>query len=749
MLSCSTEQTPSAPALYGMNAAGGDMSYEQKNTKNPQEGSDFIFVSDKDIDYIAAKKIGFVRLLFSWEGMQDQLFGPLSNNDYTTKMKSRVDLMTSKGINVMIEPHAGSDTNFARYRGQPVGSTTVSNAAFADFWKKMTGIYLNNPRVIYGLSNEPSNIGTMQWFAAAQAAIDGIRSTGSKQMIMVPGNCFTSSSAWMDSSCDIASPKVSSGVGWLTLRDPAKNMVASVHLYLDVNGGGHGDDVVSPTIGVERLKPAVDWAKANGIRIHLSEIGAATIAGSAGKIAIQNLLNYIDQNKDTVIGWSWWAYGPPVWWGQAFWHFSLCPLDTTNYTQDDPKWTWISPYLKGTNSVLPTTVPVVAVDASTPPVSATKPANPITFTKNAVFPLVVNGTINYVYVPNGYDSSHNTPMQLFVWMHGCGGIAQNDAGMVSYMPNQNWISLSIGGRDGGCWSGVATDGPKVLGAMSDIKTHFNIDPQKVVLGGYSSGGDIGYPLLFQNAKLFSGALFENTGPSASALNDSKSAAWKVNITHLAHISDNTYPIDAARNQMATLRTNGFPVNLIEKSGGHWDQDNGAFGTTYDLRTFLLPLLQTNTWQAPGGVPMDAGVDSGPLVMDAGTPDTGVDSSVKDSSVTDSAPVDSGTMPITLWARTQVFERDATHVCMYFFVKNTMTTPQTWNTLYVNSKTGKLKSFWFLNTNQTVGTAGSIKFTPKPTGGVGTIIASGELNVGGSCFDLGSSEALPVISGVVH
>lgn len=106
------------------------------------------------------------------------------------------------------------------------------------------------------------------------------------------------------------------------MQDPAKNLVASIHVYLDTNASGSGDDIVSPTIGVERLTKVVNWAKSNGVKLHLSEIGA-NATNPAAKLAVQNLLNYIQSNNTTVIGWSWWAYGPPSWWGG--YKFTLSP----------------------------------------------------------------------------------------------------------------------------------------------------------------------------------------------------------------------------------------------------------------------------------------------------------------------------------------------------------------------------------------------------------------------------------------
>lgn len=229
--------------------------------------------------------------------------------------------------------------------------------------------------------------------------------------------------------------------------------------------------------------------------------------------------------------------------------------------------------------------------------SPTKPTSPVAFQKEVV--LTTNsGTTNWVYVPSTYDVTHETPTKLFVWLHGCGGRAQYDVYNVSPGGTQNWISLAVGGREGSCWSNAATDGQKVLSAITDLKTHFNINPQQVYLGGYSSGGDIGYVLAFKNANLFAGLLFENTGPSAEAMTLAQSVTKKMPIAHLSHVSDTTYPIATIRTKMTTLKSLGFAVTLLERPGTHWDNDTATSGTVYDLRKLLLPYLSNGFVVAP-------------------------------------------------------------------------------------------------------------------------------------------------------
>lgn len=226
---------------------------------------------------------------------------------------------------------------------------------------------------------------------------------------------------------------------------------------------------------------------------------------------------------------------------------------------------------------------------------------PVTYDSNGFFHLN-SGQSPYVgYKPDTYSDSN--PISLLIWMHGCGGDAEGDLWMVappSSRQTQSYIAISIGGRDGDCWS-VDTDTPKVLAAIVDVAKHFNINPRKVYLGGYSSGGDMTYRVGFQHSSLFAGLLVENSDPfrdtGATQASLLASASWKINVAHLAHLSDTEYPIAGVRANLNTLTANGFPVTLIEKAGTHYDPDNGASGTSYDLIHFLLPSVDAG-WESP-------------------------------------------------------------------------------------------------------------------------------------------------------
>ena len=231
---------------------------------------------------------------------------------------------------------------------------------------------------------------------------------------------------------------------------------------------------------------------------------------------------------------------------------------------------------------------------------STVPTNPFPFTKDTVFTIETAPSNYWAYVPSAYDATHKTPITLFVWLHGCGGMSQYDISNASPGGSQSYIAVAPGGREGGCWD-VNADPARVLATIADVKTHFNINPRRVVLGGYSSGGDLAYRTAFYNAGMFAGVLAENTAPfrdtGSTQAASLAAASWKFHVVHLAHRGDGIYPIAMVRNETAAMQAAGFPIELIERDGGHYDADTPTTGTDYDLRTLLLPHLN-DAWVAP-------------------------------------------------------------------------------------------------------------------------------------------------------
>lgn len=287
-------------------------------------GTHYIYPSAASVDYFRAKGMTVVRLAFRWERLQPTLMQPF-NSDELARLSAFVDGATAGGTTVLLDPH-----NYARWHGNLIGSTAVPNAAFADFWSRLAARYKDNPKVAFGLMNEPHDMPTEQWLAAANAALAAIRGAGAGNLVTVPGNAWTGAHSWAQDWYGTPNATVMKGI-----VDPGSNMLFEVHQYLDGDSSGRSESCVSGTIGSERLQGFTAWLRSNGYRAVLGELGAADNATC--RQAVTDALAHLEANRDVWSGWVWWAAGP--WWGNYM--YSIEP----NGTVDKPQMATLAPYL--------------------------------------------------------------------------------------------------------------------------------------------------------------------------------------------------------------------------------------------------------------------------------------------------------------------------------------------------------------------------------------------------------------------
>ena len=280
--------------------------------------TDYTYPTTAEVDYYVSKGMNTFRLPVRWERLQPTANAPLNTAEFN-RLNAFVTYATSKGAHVIIDPH-----NFARYyppsnniqssSSNIIGSSSVPNADFADFWSRVATAYAGNSKVIFNLMNEPNTMPTEQWLSAANAGIAAIRSAGATNLILVPGNGYTG--AWTWSSTFYGTPNATV---MLSIVDSKNNFAFDVHQYLDTDGSGTSSTITNndPTIGVQRLTAFTQWLHANNRRGFLGEFAVAgsTIGPGPTQIGdetLQNMLGYVESNSDVWLGWTWWGGGP--WW---------------------------------------------------------------------------------------------------------------------------------------------------------------------------------------------------------------------------------------------------------------------------------------------------------------------------------------------------------------------------------------------------------------------------------------------------
>jgi len=287
-------------------------------------GTDYIYPANDSVAYYKGKGMNLVRLPFRWERLQPQLNQALDPVELD-RLKGLVEAATTQGVDVLLDPH-----NYARYRGEIVGSAAVPHTAFADFWQRLALQFKDNPRILFGLMNEPNTMPTETWVSAANAGIAAIRGTGATNVITVPGNAWTGAHSWSQNFYGTPNAQAMLGVS-----DSGNNLLFEVHQYLDGDSSGQSATCVSPTIGVERLRDFTAWLKAKGKRGLLGEFAGGD--NETCRQAVSATLQYMKDNGDQWAGWVWWAGGP--WWGDYI--YTIEPKAGS----DRPQMQWLSPYL--------------------------------------------------------------------------------------------------------------------------------------------------------------------------------------------------------------------------------------------------------------------------------------------------------------------------------------------------------------------------------------------------------------------
>ncbi|HEX2912692.1 MAG TPA: cellulase family glycosylhydrolase [Chloroflexia bacterium] len=362
--------------MTGVNLAGAEFT---PNAIPGTYGVDYQYPTQAEVDYFMSKGLKTFRLPFLWERLQPGKFGAFDQGQFNL-LDGFVSYVTGKGATVILDPH-----NYARYYGQLIGSKDVPVEVFADLWSRLAGQYKDNPRVIFGLMNEPTNIQTQVWVAGTNSAIRAIRATGAKNMILVAGSSADHAYSWSQKWNGTAY-----GGQMLGISDPANNYAFELHQYLDVDASGTFEKCVSGNIGSQRLQDFTQWLRQNHKRGFLGEFGSAS--NPTCHAALDDMLNYVEQNGDVWRGWTYWAAGP-------LWQNYLYSLEPLNGT-DRPQMAILEKHLNG---------PAIPV----PPAGPGNPSQPVPPVQAPVQQPVSGSSFGVKYeAPGHWDTGYNISVTL-------------------------------------------------------------------------------------------------------------------------------------------------------------------------------------------------------------------------------------------------------------------------------------------------------------------------------------------------
>ncbi len=304
--------TPGLLAQRGVNLAGGGTAWNTWSiTTGPVDGTHYKFISIADVTKLIAAGCNTFRLLFTWEALQSVPMGDLgagANNyaTYASNLWGLMDGILASGATVILDIHGDRDAGFAAYRDTVIGKQYLTydvGTMLANLWGRIATKYKSNSRVQFGVTNEPHDIPAATWYAAAQKVVTAIRAAGNTSRIWMPGVDWESAVTWPTYNAP-----------YWNLVDPANNLGAQAHMYVDASGGGGGSDIVSKTIGSFRLAAVTSWARGKGIKLFLGEIGMAA-SNPLAKDTWADLMSFMLANQDVWAGFTFWAAGPSDWWG--------------------------------------------------------------------------------------------------------------------------------------------------------------------------------------------------------------------------------------------------------------------------------------------------------------------------------------------------------------------------------------------------------------------------------------------------
>jgi endoglucanase len=294
--------------LTGVNIAGAE--FGGGNVPG-EHGQHYFYPGASTINYYESKGMNIIRLPVLWERLQRRLRAKLDETEMQ-RVDAVVSYATLKHIKVIIDIH-----NYAKYQNAIIGTRRLPRNALGDLWRQLAARYKDNSDVIFGLMNEPTKLPTETWLEAANIAIADIRQTGAKNLILVPGNGWSSARDWLSTKYGTPNSQV-----MLNAIDRGRNSVFEVHQYFDRDFTGTHDDCQSFDIGVQSLAPFTRWARENRKKGFLGEFGAGS--NQTCLEALERVLKYMAENNDVWIGWTYWAGG--AWWPKDY-YTNIEPID--------------------------------------------------------------------------------------------------------------------------------------------------------------------------------------------------------------------------------------------------------------------------------------------------------------------------------------------------------------------------------------------------------------------------------------
>ncbi|KJA16683.1 glycoside hydrolase family 5 protein [Hypholoma sublateritium FD-334 SS-4] len=237
------------------------------------------------------------RLPVGWQFLtRDAETGAINMTNFA-EYNALVNACLGTGAFCIVDVH-----NYARFNGEIIGQGGPTNDVFAELWGNIATQFASNPKIIFGVMNEPHDVPDINmWAASVQAAVTAIRNAGAtSQIILLPGNNWTSAETFVSNG---------SGPALLTVTNPdgsVTNLVFDVHKYLDSDNSGTNAECVTNNIE-SSWEPLAQWLRSNNRQAFNTETGGGNTASCVEFLCQQ--IAYQAQNSDVFLGYVGWAAG--------------------------------------------------------------------------------------------------------------------------------------------------------------------------------------------------------------------------------------------------------------------------------------------------------------------------------------------------------------------------------------------------------------------------------------------------------
>lgn len=278
---------------------------------------DYVYPTEKDIEYFVRKGFKLMVLPFKWERVQHIPGGEL---DSLELIEIRQFINTCDKYNVQVTL---TMQNFGVYqKGDKqllLGSSKLSYKIYKDVWRKIATSLLDKKN-LYGfdIMNEPRKIFDKAWFTAAQNAINGIREVDTLTNIIIDGENSAFAFDWKFDNNKLRD-----------LKDNYNKIIYDAHCYFDFDHSGtyntKFDRRIDPHMGVLSVQPFVEWLKKYNKKGIIGEFGIPS-ADSRWLAVLDNFLDYINKNGISA---NYWAAGP--WWKD--YELSIQPINGVDRPQ--------------------------------------------------------------------------------------------------------------------------------------------------------------------------------------------------------------------------------------------------------------------------------------------------------------------------------------------------------------------------------------------------------------------------------